>query len=74
MDELLELSYRTPISIMNTFPIGAYVYFSIVDKRIVIGHLGKSMVYLQHRNGTQCLYNAEKDLKNLLVVKNPTYP
>ena len=58
---------------MNMLPIGAHVYFSSVDKRTVIGYLGhdKSMVYLQHQNGTHCLYDIKKDLSGKIIVKHP---
>lgn len=71
MDELLELAYRKPRTIISELPIGAHVYFSTIDVRKVIGYLGKEMVYLQHQNGTQCLYNIKKDLRGKIVVKNP---
>lgn len=66
MDELLEFKYKKPIQ--HPYPIGSSVVFSILDIREVIGHLGRGMVYLKHKDGSELLYNI-KDLKDRPTIK-----
>jgi hypothetical protein len=66
MDELLELSYKKPYN--HPYPIGSSVVFSVLDIREVIGHIGKKMVYLKHKDGTELLYDI-KNLKNRTTIR-----
>jgi hypothetical protein len=66
MDELLEFRYKKPTR--HPYPIGSSVVFSVEDIREVIGHRGKRMVYLRHKDGAEVLYNIE-ELKYRPIIK-----
>lgn len=66
-DELLEFEYRKP-SVKHSYPVDSSVVFSVLDIRKVIGHLGKKMVYLKHKDGTELPYDI-KDLKGRPVIR-----